>query len=89
MLDYILDAYLFILIGAVVVSWVNADPWNPIVKFLRQATNPVLHRVRRTFPFLAAGGIDLSPIAVFAILKFLQLFLVNTLNDYGLYLRHL
>jgi len=88
-LDMILSLYLYVLIAAVIVSWVNADPWNPIVRTVRQLTNPVLYRVRKAFPFLAAGGVDFSPIAVVAIVYFLQNFLVNSILDYGLRLKHL
>ena len=46
-LDYLLWAYWWILLGRVIISWVNADPDNPIVRFLYIATEPVLARVRR------------------------------------------
>src|SRR5262245_66690265 len=62
-LDYTLWAYWWILLGRVVISWVNADPDNPIVRFLYVATEPVLARVRRMLP-VYAGGFDLSPIVV-------------------------
>jgi len=58
-LDYILWAYLWIIIGRVIVSWVNADRYNPIVRFLYSATEPVLARVRRRLPAYA-GGFDPS-----------------------------
>jgi len=54
-LDYILWAYLWIIIGRVIVSWVNADRFNPIVRFLYSATEPVLERVRRRLPVYGAG----------------------------------
>ena len=56
-LDYILWAYWWILLGRVVISWVNADPDNPIVRFLYIATEPVLARVRRIYRFMRAGSI--------------------------------
>lgn len=64
-LDYVLWAYMWILIGRVIVSWVHADYNNPIVRFLYAATEPVLEPVRRRMPAFA-GGFDLSPIAVLA-----------------------
>ena len=79
-LDYILQAYSWILLGRVVVSWVNADPYNPIVRFLYVATEPVLARVRRMLP-VYAGGFDLSPIVVWIAVIFLQRFLVQSLYD--------
>ncbi len=82
-LDFILGAYLWIVIGAAVVSWVGADPWNPIVRFLRQATDPVYRRIRRMLPFLASGGLDFTPLVVIAIIYFLQAALVGSLYDYA------
>jgi len=79
-LDYILWAYLWIIIGRVIVSWVNADPDNPMVRFLYSATEPVLERVRRRLP-VYAGGYDLSPIVVWIAVMFLQRFLVCSLYD--------
>jgi YggT family protein len=79
-LDYVLWAYMWIVIGRVVVSWVNADPGNPIVRFLYVATEPVLERARRLLP-LQAGGFDLSPIIVWIAILFLQRFLVRSLYD--------
>ncbi len=56
--------YTLVVIAAVLVTWVSPDPWNPIVRFLRKATEPVFARVRRWFPFVVIGGFDLSPIVV-------------------------
>lgn len=79
-LDYILWAYLWIIIGRVIVSWVNADPYNPIVRFLYNATEPVLARVRRRLP-VYGGGFDLSPIVVWIAVIFFQRFLIRSLYD--------
>ena len=79
-LDYVLWGYWWILLGRVVISWVNADPDNPIVRFLYIATEPVLVRVRRMLP-INAGGLDLSPIVVWIAVIFLQRFLVQSIYD--------
>ena len=57
-LNTLLSIYFWILLAAAVLSWVNPDPNNPIVRFLRAVTDPVLYRVRRALPFVYAGGID-------------------------------
>ncbi|MFQ5681951.1 MAG: YggT family protein [Candidatus Binatia bacterium] len=85
-LDYILWAYMWIIIARALISWVNPDPYNPIVSFLNNATEPVLSRVRRSFPFFA-GGIDFSPLIVFMVIIFLQAFLVRSLFDLARSLR--
>jgi YggT family protein len=85
-LDYVLWAYMWILIGRIIVSWVNADYSNPIVRFLYAATEPVLEPVRRRLP-LFAGGLDLSPIVVWVAIIFLQRFLIRSLYDLAYALR--
>jgi YggT family protein len=79
-LDYALWAYIWILIARVVISWVNADPYNPLVRFVYNVTEPVLVRVRQRLP-VYAGGFDLSPIVVWLAVVFLQYFLVKSLLD--------
>ncbi len=79
-LGMILNLYMWIIIARAVISWVNPDPYNPIVRFLYNATEPVLYRLRRSFPIFA-GGIDFSPIVVLIIIYFLQLLLVQSLYD--------
>jgi YggT family protein len=85
-LDYALWAYMWIMIGRIIVSWVNADYSNPIVRFLYAATEPVLEPVRRRLP-LFAGGFDLSPIVIWVAIIFLQRFLIRSLYDLAYALR--
>jgi YggT family protein len=85
-LDYILWAYLWIIVGRVIVSWVNADRYNPIVRFLYSATEPVLERVRRRLPVYGTG-FDLSPIVVWIAVIFLQRFLIRSIYDLAIALR--
>jgi YggT family protein len=85
-LGMVLTLYTWIIIFRAILSWVNPDPYNPIVRFLYNATEPVLYRVRRTIPAYA-GGIDLSPLLVLLVVYFLQIFLVRSLQDLALTLR--
>lgn len=85
-LDYILWAYMWVLIARAIISWVDADPYNPIVRFIYTITEPVLYRVRRALP-IYAGGIDFSPIIVFFAIIFLQRFLIQSLYDIAQSLR--
>jgi YggT family protein len=80
LLDILLTAYIWILIGRAVISWVNADPHNPIVRFLYEVTEPILSRIRKALP-LSMGGIDFSPMILIMIIMFLQSFLVPTLKQ--------
>ncbi len=79
LINFALSAYIWIVIGRAVISWVNADPYNPIVRFLVQATEPVLSRIRRLLPVM--GGLDLSPMILILGIIFLQSFLVPTLQQ--------
>jgi YggT family protein len=79
--------YTYVIIARAIISWVNPDPYNPIVRFLYNVTEPVLYRVRRTIPFAYAGGLDFSPLIVLLALYFLQLFLVRSLQDFAVTLR--
>ncbi|HEX9146501.1 MAG TPA: YggT family protein [Candidatus Binatia bacterium] len=85
-LDYVLWAYMWIVIARVIISWVNADPSNPLVRFIYGATEPVLEPVRRALP-VYTGGFDLSPIVVWIAGLFLQHFLVRSLFDLAYALR--
>lgn len=78
-LDFGLGLYKWAFIIAAVVSWVNPDPYNPIIRFLRSITEPVLYRIRRVLGVY--GGIDFSPLIAILALWFLQSFLVQTLLD--------
>ncbi len=83
LIDFALSAYMWIIIGRAVISWVNADPYNPVVRFLHQATEPLLSRIRRVIPFMG-GGIDFSPMILIMGIIFLRSFLVPTLQRLAL-----
>jgi YggT family protein len=71
-IHYVLGAYIWVLIIRAVLSWVNPDPYNPIVRALYSITEPVLSFLRRKFP-LMAGSIDFSPMVAILVLWFLQM----------------
>ena len=79
--DIVLTIFMWIVIARAVLSWVSPDPYNPIVRFIHQVTEPVLYQIRRRIP-VSFGGIDFSPILVFLAIIFLQRFVVHSL--YGL-----
>lgn len=78
-LDIALTAYLWIIVVRALISWVNPDPYNPIVRFLYQVTEPVLGRIRNILPYM--GGLDVSPILVILAIIFLKRFFIGTLMD--------
>jgi YggT family protein len=86
LLEIVLWAYFWILIARAVLSWVNPDPHNPIVRFLVRVTEPVLRPIRHRLPTMAMG-LDLSPMVVMLAIYFLESFLVGSLRDLAFSLR--
>ena len=60
LVDVVVRLYVFVLIGSVICSWVNADPFNPIVRIVRRLSDPCLNLIRRFVPPIA--GLDFSPL---------------------------
>jgi YggT family protein len=81
-----LNIYMWVIIARALISWVNPDPYNPIVRFLNSITEPVLYRVRKAVP-MHGMGLDLSPIIVILAIYFLQIFLVQSLQMAAVQLR--
>lgn len=84
-IDLVLGFYMWVLIIRAVISWVNPDPYNPVVRILYNMTDPLMYRVRRFLP-LVFGGIDLTPMVLILAIVFLRNFLVPTLHDLAIYL---
>lgn len=82
-LDYALTIYMWIIIARALLSWVNPDPYNPIVRVINNATDPLLFRIRRSLPF-NLGGIDISPVIAILGIVFIQVFLVSSLHRLAL-----
>ncbi len=81
-LDYLLGLYKWIVIIAALISWVNPDPYNPIVRFLYAVTEPVLRPIRRLIGY-RLGPVDISPVIVIIVIIFLQSFLVRVIIKIG------
>jgi YggT family protein len=79
LVEILLGAYMWIVIGRAILSWVNPDPYNPIVRFLHDVTEPLLSRIRRMLPALG-GSIYFYPMILILAIYFLMSFLVPTLK---------
>ncbi|MGH7255765.1 MAG: YggT family protein [Nitrospirales bacterium] len=78
-LDWVLTIYMYVIVARALISWVNPDPWNPIVQFLNRVTEPVLYPIRRR---IGDGvGLDVSPIVAILVIIFLQYAVVHSLFD--------
>jgi len=74
--------YMWIIIARAVLSWVSPDPYNPIVRFIHNVTEPVMYKIRTKIP-VSFGGIDFSPIIVILLIYFLQHFVVQSLERFS------
>lgn len=81
-LSILIKAFNFLIIARVIISWVNADPFNPLVRIITSSTDPLLNPIKRRMPRMA-GPIDFSPLILILVLFFLDQFLVASLLDYG------
>ncbi len=82
--DFILTLANWLVIIRALISWVNPDPYNPIVQFLYRMTEPILAPFRRLLPTYTLG-LDISPILALVFIWFLKLFVIRTL--FGLAMR--
>ena len=83
-LDVILTIMWWVLFVRAIISWVNPDPYNPIVQFLYRVTEPILEPIRKLIP---PSGIDFSVIVAFLAIILLRSFLIKSLFDLAFRLR--
>ena len=84
--SFVLTIYMYIILFKALISWVNPDPYNPIVQFLNKATEPVLTRIRRLFK-MEFWAVDLSPLIAILAIYFLQSFVIGTIFDVAIRLK--
>ena len=81
LLDMVITLFIFLLIARAVLSWVNPDPYNTIVRIINSTTEPILSRVRAKVPPM--GMLDMSLLVVLFGLYFVDYFVVRSLVMYG------
>lgn len=81
-LDWVLYFFLIVVSLRVIVSWVNADPFNPFVRFLTAATEPLLQPLRKYIRPIG-GVLDLSPLILALLLLFLSAWIPRTIRYYA------
>lgn len=82
LLNVVLTVYMWMLIISALISWVSPDPYNPIVRFLRNVTEPALRPVRRLIGH-RLGPIDISPMIVIFAILFIKSFLIRSLIEFA------
>ncbi len=81
-LKILLDGYMWIVIISALISWVNPDPYNPIVRFLHAVTEPVFRPIRRIIGY-RLGPIDISPMVVILGIMFVKYFIIQSLIEFA------
>ena len=66
----LVNIYMWVVIIRVLISWINPDPYTPIVQFLRSVTDPAIEGLRRMLPrFLWSSGLDFTPLVLILLLQ--------------------
>ncbi len=66
----LVSIYKWVVVVRVLISWINPDPYNPIVQFLRGVTDPALDAMRRFVPkFMWSTGLDFTPLLLIIMLQ--------------------
>lgn len=79
-IEQLLTVYLWIVIISAVLTWIEPNPYNPIVRFIYSLTEPVFDFIREHLPVIFAG-IDLSPIIVIIAIEILQVYAIPALAN--------
>jgi YggT family protein len=85
-LDILLEVYMWVVIVRAILSWINPNPYNPLVRIIYGLVDPVTYRISRFFP-TRIGMIDIAPFLLLLIIIFLQKFIVRTLFDLAIRMR--
>jgi len=80
-LGNILTIYFYIVIASAIITWVRPHRYNPIVRFLRNVTEPAYFYIRKYIPFVQVGGFDFSPIVLIMLIEFMKFAIVSNLYD--------
>jgi YggT family protein len=76
----LINVYIWVIIITALLSFVNPDPFNPIVQFLYRITNPAYSFVRRYIK-TDFGGLDLAPMIIIIGLQVIVVFLSAILHS--------
>ncbi len=80
-LDWVLWAYLWIVVARTLLSWVRPNPYNPLVRIICRLVDPVTYRISRVIP-TRAGMVDFSPFILVIAIWFLQELLLRAIRSF-------
>ena len=84
LVDFALLLYIVLVLVRVVLSFVGADSYHPVVPLVMQLTEPVLKPFRRLIPNI--GGLDFSPMVLLLAITLARVLVAKPLLDLGLHL---
>jgi len=76
----ILSLYKWVIIISALLSWIQPDPYNPIVQMLYRLTEPAYAFIRRFIPTVF-GGMDMAPLILIFGIQFLEIFFQNLFSS--------
>ena len=80
----LINLYTLLIAAAAIASWLNPDPYNPLVRFLYQITGPTLRLARRFVPrFFFRTGFDVTPVIVLIALIIFDTMVVGLLFEWS------
>ncbi|AGL02941.1 YggT family protein [Desulfoscipio gibsoniae] len=80
---YAIEVYTWLIFIRIILSWIRVNPYQPVVRFIYETTEPFLGFFRRLIPPM--GMIDFSPIVAFIALQLLATILIRLLHSIGIY----
>ncbi len=83
-LEIVINLYTLVIIVSALLSWVNPDPYNALVRTMRMLTEPVYYKIRKYLPFVYISGLDLSPVILLLALQFFNMAVVRSIYQLGL-----
>src|SRR3974390_1967317 len=83
LLDQLMGALVLVIIVRAILSWVNADPYNGLVRAIGAISEPFLRPFRRLLPPWRLGGVDFSPVFCILTIEFVPRFLVTVPGQFS------
>ncbi|HEX3050685.1 MAG TPA: YggT family protein [Aggregatilineaceae bacterium] len=74
----LIQLYSLVILARVLMSWIQVDPYNPVVRAIFDLTEPVLQPIRNLLP--PAAGLDFSPIIAIILLQFIGQILITMVS---------
>lgn len=83
LINFVLNIYTFLIIARAIISWVNPDPYNQVVRILDKFTEPLLYPIRKLLRRVTGNlPMDFSPIVAIVLIRIVDSFLIRILSSF-------